>query len=271
MPGSADFSWLKANTDNEESRKWVEMIQEWHEKAFEGEFIDSEELFSIDLDGRTIWLRKASAYSSVDILTEIMKDNDHFKAEGFSGEGADVIVDLGANEGYYLLKVKENNPEAKIVAAEPNPLAYEILEKNVESNKISNVKLVDKAVGPEKDTQEFEFVTQSTAVGAKNLDTVDRDWVDKEMVNQVKVETVTLEQLLEEEGIEKIDILKLDVEGMEYDILKESEDLLDRVEKIVVECHSESIQKKVKEILKGRFETVKEENKSCGDLYLVKN
>ena len=92
----------------------------------------SRKLFSVDLGRYKIWFRKCSAYSSIDIYTEIFKERKHFLIPEFSGKDANLVVDLGANEGYYTLKLKQNNSKCKVIAIEPNPLAFEILKKKDE-------------------------------------------------------------------------------------------------------------------------------------------
>ncbi len=230
----------------------------------------SKKLFSVDLGEYKVWFRRCNAYSSVDIYTEIFKENDHFLISEFSGKDANLVIDLGANEGYYTLKLKQNNPKCKVIAVEPNPLAFEILEKNIKSNKLSNVILVNKAVCSKNGKITFEIVENVSAIGGKDLGIMSRSWLKKEMVKKVKVDCITLNKLLQNYKIDRVDILKLDVEGMELEILKSSKNLLNKIHKIVVEWHGRKIRDNLKKFLKeNKFKLVFEEKRECGDLYFI--
>ena len=271
MEKGADFKWLKRIAKDKRSKKRISKIEEWHKLAFEkGKFVRSKQLFSVDLGKCKIWFRKSSAYASIDIYTEIFKENDHFLIPEFSGKNAKLIVDLGANEGYYTLKLKQNNPKCKVIAVEPNPLAFEVLEKNAKSNKLSDVILVNKAICSKNGKMALEIVEQVSAIGGKDLGIMNRPWLKKEMIKKVKAECITLTKLFNEYNIEKADILKIDVEGMELEILKSSKILLNKIHKIVVEWHSKKIRDELKRFLKRNgFKLVFEEERECGDLYFI--
>jgi len=271
MEKGADFKWLKRIAKDKRSKKRISKIEEWHKLAFEkGKFVRSKQLFSVDLGKCKIWFRKSSAYASIDIYTEIFKENDHFLIPEFSGKNAKLIVDLGANEGYYTLKLKQNNPKCKVIAVEPNPLAFEVLEKNAKSNKLSDVILVNKAICSKNGEMALEIVEQVSAIGGKDLGIMNRPWLKKEMIKKVKAECITLTKLFNEYNIEKADILKIDVEGMELEILKSSKILLNKIHKIVVEWHSKKIRDELKRFLKRNgFKLVFEEERECGDLYFI--
>jgi FkbM family methyltransferase len=202
------------------------------------------------------------------VYTELFKENEHFLLSDFSGKNTNLILDVGANEGYYTLKIKKNNPRAKIVAVEPNPLAFELLEKNIKSNKMTDVILVNKAIGPKTEKGSFEVVEQVNAICGKNVNNIKRPWLKKEMIKKIVVDYISLEKLCSEYRLETINILKLDVEGMETEILKSSKNLLDKIQRIVVEYHSEKSKKALKKYMKNEgFTLLFEEKKTFGDLY----
>jgi len=59
----------------------------------------------------------------------------------------DVVLDLGANIGYYtLIFAKLVGKRGKVFAFEPDPTNFSLLKKNVEMNGYKNVELVQKAV-----------------------------------------------------------------------------------------------------------------------------
>ena len=59
----------------------------------------------------------------------------------------DVVVDLGANVGYYtILRGKLVGEIGRVYAFEPDPVGFEILRRNVRLNGLHNVVLEQKAV-----------------------------------------------------------------------------------------------------------------------------
>ena len=62
-------------------------------------------------------------------------------------EGGMVVIDIGANVGYYtLLAAEKVGGHGKVFAFEPEPSRYALLEKNVRINGLKNVILVQQAV-----------------------------------------------------------------------------------------------------------------------------
>ncbi len=268
----ADFEWLMGIAGDEESRKWVSRIEKWHRLVFEeGKYVEGTDLFSLTLGSYRIWLRKCNAFSSMDIYTEIFRGDEHLLVPGFSGEDADLVIDLGANEGFYTLKMKENNPRCRVIAVEPNPLAFEVLEKNVRSNGLTDVILVNKAICDGEGTMPFEIVPHVSAIGSRDLSLEERPWLKPEMIKTIDVECMTLSQLFERYAVEKTDIMKLDVEGMELDILRGGEAALATIRRIVVEHHSDELRDGLKRFLgETGFDLVFEEEQQCGDLYFAR-
>jgi len=269
----ADFNWLMKQAKNKRTKLLLKRIQqEWKLVREKGEFIKGRNLFSLDLGKYKIWMSKCGAPSSIDIYTEIFKEKAHSILPQFSGKKDKVIFDIGANEGFYTLKIKQNNPNAKIVAVEPNPFAFQILKKNIKSNKLKDVILINKALASKIGKVNFEIVPEVSAIGALDIRMQKRPWLKEEKIKRVAVESTTLKKICEETRIREIDILKLDVEGAELDILKSSKDLLQNVKKIVVEYHTPKLRQEVKKFLKAnKFILLKEEKAwRCGDLYFIR-
>lgn len=58
--------------------------------------------------------------------------------------GAKVVIDLGANVGYYSLIAGKCCPNAKVYAVEPSRRNIIFLEKHITLNKFSNIEIVKK-------------------------------------------------------------------------------------------------------------------------------
>ncbi len=277
---SSLFNWLRKQAKDEKDRKWISRIENWHEAAYEkGEYPRSRQLFSVNLGGNEIWFRKRSAYATADIFGEIFREKAHFLAPQFSGKGAKTIVDLGANEGFYTLKLKENNPKCKIVAVEPNPFAFELLKKNVGSNKLKGVILINKAIDSKIEKIDLRVVEEFSQISSKNLKSqlkIACPWLKEELFKKISVECITLPGLCRDHNIKDIDILKIDTEGMEIQILKSSQSILKRIKKIVVEWHTTRLRREVKKFLEeNNFKLVFEDKgvhnrQEYGEFYFVR-
>jgi FkbM family methyltransferase len=128
-----------------------------------------------------------------------------------------VVVDVGANIGFFSCFARLRFPLAKISAYEPNPTAFRYLELNTDK---SEIEIYPAAVGNTDGVAAFDLGTDST-LGCLSPDGC----------SQVKV--FGSNHLAHGEAI---DILKMDCEGGEWEILKDRT-LLARTEVIVMEYH----------------------------------
>jgi FkbM family methyltransferase len=226
-------------------------------------------MFPLRLRSFKIWLNDNNVLGSADVFQEIFEEKHHTKLKSFLGKKDKVIVDLGANEGLYVLKMKENSPNAKIIAVEPNPEAFRILKKNVETNNLSDVMLVNSAVSSKNGKVNFEIIKGSTEVGALKLY---EKFENRGEIRKISVTSITLEKLFNMFNLNKIDLLKMDVEGTELEILKSAESILPKIKKVVVEYHGAQKTKKgvIKLMLKRNFKMLlMEKNKFFGDVYFI--
>lgn len=135
------------------------------------------------------------------------------------------IIDCGANIGLSVLFFKEYYPDCEIIAFEPDPFIYKVLKKNVDSLKIQNIGLVNKALWDKETTLDF---SSDGADGGRIESFIGNE------VNCIKIPTVSLRSYLER----SVDFLKIDIEGAEVVVLKNIKDLLKNVRNIFIEYHS---------------------------------
>lgn len=266
-----DFDFIKKRIKDKKSLARLQEIKEdWQKVRKEGKIIKSKKIFDINIGKFKFWLRKNGASSSIDTYLEVFKHNNHMVLPDFKGKKDKIVFDVGANEGFYTVGMKENNPNLKIVAIEPVPSTFNLLKKNVNSNKLKNVILKNLALTKEKGKITFEVVPEATMIGGLDIAMQKRSWVDTKRIQKITVASTTLKDLCNKLKINQIDILKLDVEGSELDILKSSKDFLPNIRKIVIEWHSEKLKKGCKDFLKKNgFKLLHEEKKKCGDLYFI--
>lgn len=128
------------------------------------------------------------------------------------------IADVGANVGIFSVLAKANNPNAKVIAFEPQPNIFEILKKN---NAINNfdIHCENNAISNSNGSVPFfnhgpkTFSDNNTTSGSLN-----KNWrpIDQ---NSIHVEAITLESYINKNNIGSIDLLKIDVETLEYEVL----------------------------------------------------
>jgi FkbM family methyltransferase len=121
------------------------------------------------------------------------------------------IVDIGANIGAYTLNFKDccSNP---IIAFEPDPQIFNILQLSIRESGLENVTLENVACGRIKGTLDFLWGMN----GSVSPDSVQglREGAD----SCVKVPVVTIDERFTSN--EKISVIKIDCEGYEVNILE---------------------------------------------------
>jgi FkbM family methyltransferase len=135
-----------------------------------------------------------------------------------------LIIDAGANIGLSVIYFKTLYPKSEIIAFEPDSKAFEVLKKNIKTYNFEKVKLIKKALWNEETT--LKFYSEGADGGRNALPS------DKE--NIINVEAIRLRNYLNN----KVDFLKIDIEGAEYTVIKDCQDLLINVKLIFVEYHS---------------------------------
>lgn len=141
-----------------------------------------------------------------------------------------VMIDVGANTGYYSLNLAKRYNNAKIIAIEANPETCNILEKNCKLNKLTNVKIHNLALSD----KEGKITLYQTGIhsGANSIFAPDSSYQSK----GVTVNSSTLDNLLAGK-FNNIEWIKIDVEGAELSVLRGSLQTLKITKKILIEIH----------------------------------
>lgn len=267
-----DFGFIRKQIKTKGDLKKLDEIKEdWVKVRKENKIIKGNFLFHLRIGKYIFWFRKKDASSSIDTYLEIFKLKNHMKLKNFLGKQDKIIIDVGANEGFYTLAMKKNNPNLKVISIEPVPSTYEILKKNIKENKLENVILVNKAIGLNRGKVLFEVVPGVTVISSQDIQMQKRSWLDSKRIRKVCVDSIRLIDLCKQFKIKKIDILKIDVEGNELDVLKSTEGILKNTKKIVIEWHNEKLKREcIKYLKKRHFNLIFEEKKKGGDLYFIK-
>jgi FkbM family methyltransferase len=151
-------------------------------------------------------------------ITEIITKDEYqlYKYTNIKG----VILDIGANNGLVTTILALQNPDAFIYSLEPFKKLIQIIEKNINDNNISNVTVINKALG---NGEIAELYTGSYCTGASSTNVTDpgefKRLANASMTKQ-KIETITFDSLLDTHNIKTIDLLKIDCEGGEYYLIE---------------------------------------------------
>ncbi len=162
------------------------------------------------------------------------------------------IIDIGSHIGISVLYFKSIYPKSKILAFEPNPYSFDILNENIHINGLENINTVNKAVSSKTGNTVLHIDGASNG-WESNSSLMEGSWNGRENTKAIQIQSTTLDQYIKD--IECIDMLKIDTEGSELDILKSHRKILAKVENISVEYHpvADRKVKKVLDILKEYF------------------
>jgi FkbM family methyltransferase len=176
------------------------------------------------------------------VIAEVLVDRQYECLTGWSNVGT--IVDAGANIGTTSVFLLNAYPEARLIALEPDPGNFALLQTNLHyygrRAAALRVALWDRSepltLSPGRFRDGGEWSTQVRSSDGPSGD----------------VQGVTLAQLMREYNINTIDILKVDIEGAERRILGGSFDgCLRRIGVLAIELHDEGSRRAFERAIAG--------------------
>ena len=120
-----------------------------------------------------------------------------------------VVIDAGAYVGSHTVKLAKLAYHGTVYAFEPQKLIYEILQKTIQLNNLTNVKAFPYALG------ERACLTHFASVNPKNYGAARVTGCDN-VPSTDAVETRTIDSF----DIQRVDFMKIDVEGSELRVLE---------------------------------------------------
>ena len=182
----------------------------------------------------------------------IMTTHEDDLLQLFRPTKGDIVVDVGAYLGRYTLTSSNLvGKSGRVVAIEGDPSHYEMLDKNLKLNKVSNVTAISCMV----DSKDMHLIVGSEdnylVVGSKDRHTNYQEDSDREFddtgrvqIGNSIVQLNTLDNLLiREHGISEVNWMKIDVEGAELEVLKGAHNILSNSKriKLLIEIHDVNI------------------------------
>ncbi len=273
--GYSNFKWLRTQALDHATLQVIDLIEK-DEQAFidYGVIAQSNEEYVLRLRQGTFITKRSTSHTIANIFVQIYEKREHAELENFLSSNIKTVLDVGANEGFYALNLARHNPGVKIIAVEPNPVATELLQRNVDLNHFAkNVALVKGALWSKSGVIDFNLLPQVTSIGSLVVTETSFLKEAKERIVKIPVRAYTLEELFENYELDKVDILKMDIEGAEYEVLKNSSHVLSRIDRIVLEYHTQQLRHLITSFLTAQnFDLVRHapDRLDFGDLYFVK-
>jgi FkbM family methyltransferase len=148
-----------------------------------------------------------------------------------------VIVDIGANVGFFDILMLSKLPAAAIYAYEPLAANVDTLKKIIDTNPSiqQSISLYQYAVTglPKEALYLYMENTEDSQVVASVFSDFNANNTKK-----ISVPCITLTDIINQHKLENIDILKIDCEGSEYDIIYNTDpDLIRKAKIIALEVH----------------------------------
>ncbi|MBL9037736.1 MAG: FkbM family methyltransferase, partial [Archangium sp.] len=158
----------------------------------------------------------------------------------------DTVVDVGANVGTHTTAFAHMvGPAGKVVAIEPQPAIFELLQNNVEQNGLRTVEMHACAISDSAGTHELAIPDYGRRhnSGVASLVTTQN--------SSIVVPTKRLDDM----GLERVALLKLDVEGWEHQALLGASALIRRDRpSIYAECNSIELGWRLFQLLEADYE-----------------
>jgi FkbM family methyltransferase len=130
----------------------------------------------------------------------------------------DSFIDGGANAGYYSMFASELiGQEGRVYAFEPAPIPFKKMKKNIQINRLHNIKLYKMGIGDTDKEADFNLSDRDSS-GSSFLSL-------SGLSNTIKVKIFRLDTLFPD-GIKSLKAIKLDLEGYENEAIIGAKNLI---------------------------------------------
>jgi FkbM family methyltransferase len=166
-----------------------------------------------------------------DLFTELFVMREY----EFKGDDEPHIIDCGSNIGMSVLFFKKAFPRCEVLCFEPNPAAFECLQRNVAANNLDRVVLVEAAVGIEAGS-----ATLYTAPSHEGSD-LEASIVATMQPGRSLIERTVRRVRVSEYVDRHVDLMKLDVQGGEGAVVEDlaASGKLGHVQRLIIEYHDD--------------------------------
>ncbi len=138
-----------------------------------------------------------------------------------------VIIDIGANIGYYTLIAAKKAANGWVHSFEPVTKNYEALQKNIHLNHLTNVTTNAAGISADESLETY-YISSGDNSGMSGLRPAENFSGFTE-----KIKTITLDSYAETKKLSHIDIIKIDIEGNEMNALKGMKIILEKYSPVI--------------------------------------
>jgi len=150
-----------------------------------------------------------------------------YEKPGFEIKNNDIIIDIGGHIGLFSLFSSQYCKNGKIYCFEPIKENFDMLQSNVELNKMNNIIAVNAAVSSKNGT--VTIYLNDDESGHSMYVQGDKS---------VQVQSISLADIFDSYNLSHCDFLKVDCEGEEYQIMESlPQKYFDKINKMCIEYH----------------------------------
>jgi FkbM family methyltransferase len=168
--------------------------------------------------------------SDVDVFRQIFIESEYACLNEL--QQTEFILDLGANVGYSAVYFLTHFPNAHVIAVEPDPDNFVLLERNMAPYG-ERVTTLRAAIWPHPARLAIRTVPYRDG----------RDWTRQVQENdEGDIEGIDIVTLMRDYSIDRISLLKMDIEGAEAIVFADNyTSWIDKVLAIAIELHDDSV------------------------------
>lgn len=166
--------------------------------------------------------------SDLDLFIQIFVEREYDCLNLFDGE---LIVDLGANVGYSSAYFLSHYPNSPVIAVEPDPENFALLQKNLWP------------FGSRAVAIEAAIWSHNTKVSIRSEKYRDgASWARQVEENKNgNIDAIDISSLFALSKRDRIGLLKVDIEGAEAVIFDRKYSWLDQIDRIAIELHDDTV------------------------------
>jgi len=143
-----------------------------------------------------------------------------------------LFIDVGANLGQTLLKLKCVDPTIRYIGFEPNPNCNFYLQKLISANEFSNVKLIPVGISTKDELGKLVFYSDSQTDSCASI--IDEFRPGEKVFRTEYVPIFKIDSLIEKIELDGLSVLKIDVEGAELEVLKSFKEVISKEQPVIL-------------------------------------
>ena len=209
-----------------------------------GESVFPSDLIDVEIKGKGGNYRVKIPQNESFRIKEIIKDGQYAITNNRSHEGPLTAWDVGANVGIFAIYMKIIDPNSTVHCYEPSPKTLNLLSHNV--GHIDGITIHPIALSNEEGEETICISKRNTGENSIKFKGANSGGTAKVKVKNANSEFNRL-------GLEHLDILKIDTEGCEIEILQSLGKLLNKIDYILLEYHSEKDRREIDNLLSNFY------------------